>query len=645
MSTGPARLKRKIAAILAADVAGYSRLVAEDEEGTLRRLAAYREVFDDFVQRAGGRIFNTAGDSVMCEFESAVEATRCAIDIQESLRTRNRALPPDRRLQFRIGITIGDVVERNGDLLGDGVNIAARLEGLAEPGGVCVSRSVHEAVANKIAVPFRDIGPREVKNIPQPVHAFVIDWPGDDRRTRAAGPAPAARRRAGLAWLAGLGLLALAGVSMHMVGDRLAPSAPTSGSGVQVQDPRQDQRPTSDGGDAAALTPAAAYAALARQEGLVADARTAPELYHNARVYEARGDTFAARRAYLALAALRQEFVDPHLRLAALLRVQEGRAGARDAYAELARTAPARIVELVHAQQFDEPERRARIEAFAAAHPDYAPAQYLLAEEFSEDRVGTQTLNDRRREAQALDAFLEADAEGRLAPLFLDQTLLAQWRDKAARRHRALDAFLRTATLTPTASFLRSNTGWTVSVSLPEPAANLAYRVGDAGAFRATGSSSALDPRTGKPMPINTFELAADQPATTLALRYEDARGGLVGPFAVPFDPRTALLTGQRDVLERMPGDWVAFRTDGEPLLYLTHLVSYRCAIDKVVIGFDGGPLDTLVPMPPCDPDNPYSVPASVQPYRTLPPEVQTVSVQLTYFDGSQSGVQTFRRP
>ena len=140
MPGGTSPMKRKIAAILAADVAGYSRLVAEAEEETLTRLGGYREVFDDFVRRAGGRIFNTAGDSVMCEFDSAVDAVRCAIDIQESLRTRNRALPPGRRLEFRIGITIGDVVERGGDLLGDGVNIAARLESLAEPGGICVSR-------------------------------------------------------------------------------------------------------------------------------------------------------------------------------------------------------------------------------------------------------------------------------------------------------------------------------------------------------------------------------------------------------------------------------------------------------------------------------------------------------------------------
>ena len=173
-------MKRKIAAIFAADIAGYSRLVAEDEEETLRRLASYRQVTDDFIAKGGGRIFNTAGDAVLAEFPSAVEAVRCAIDIQESLRTRNMAYPPSRQMAFRIGITIGDVVERDGDLLGDGVNIATRLEGLAEVGGICVSRAVHEQVVNKLSVQFADIGAQEVKNIPTPVHAFMVAMRRED---------------------------------------------------------------------------------------------------------------------------------------------------------------------------------------------------------------------------------------------------------------------------------------------------------------------------------------------------------------------------------------------------------------------------------------------------------------------------------
>src|ERR1700760_646047 len=184
-------MKRKIAAIFAADVAGYSRLVAEDEEETLRRLASYRAVMDDFIAKSGGRIFNTAGDSVLAEFSSAVEAVRCAIDIQESLRTRNMAYPASRQMNFRIGITIGDVVERDGDLLGDGVNIAARLEGLADPGGVCVSHAVYEQVANKLSVRFADAGEQRVKNIPTPIRAYMVAPPrGEAMVQTAAAPGP-----------------------------------------------------------------------------------------------------------------------------------------------------------------------------------------------------------------------------------------------------------------------------------------------------------------------------------------------------------------------------------------------------------------------------------------------------------------------
>jgi class 3 adenylate cyclase len=208
-------MKRKIAAIFAADIAGYSRLVAEDEEETLRRLASYRAVMDDFIARAGGRIFNTAGDAVLAEFSSAVEAVRCAIDIQESLRTRNMAYPASRQMNFRIGITIGDVVERDGDLLGDGVNIAARLESIAPVGGICISRTVHEQVANKLSVQFADIGEQQVKNIPTPVHAFKIEMrPEDGSVATAPIKTPAQREAKRTSWIVPAGIAAAAMVAV-----------------------------------------------------------------------------------------------------------------------------------------------------------------------------------------------------------------------------------------------------------------------------------------------------------------------------------------------------------------------------------------------------------------------------------------------
>jgi class 3 adenylate cyclase len=685
-------MKRKIAAILAADVAGYSRLVAEDEEETLTRLAAFRQVFDDFVGRFGGRIFNTAGDSVMCEFDSAVEAVRCAIDIQESLRTRNRDYPVNRRLQFRIGITIGDVVERGGDLLGDGVNIAARLESLAEPGGICVSRSVHEAVANKIAVPFRDIGEREVKNIPNRVHAFVVAWPGlspelkpEDR----TGRAPAPRPRRGKAWAAlGAGALAAAGIAFLTLRPTPPAPPPTAQQAQVPAQPPETPRPTTQAGPApqpqgqpspgqraqvpakpeapkemaqadpqaqggqpsqqgsppTPADPAEAFQKLAQQGGIVPDPKTAPELYHNARLHEARGDAGQARRAYQALARLGHEHIDPHLRYAALLRVQDGRAGAREVYSALLREKPTRAAALVHALQFEGAERRAKIEAFAAQNDDYAPAYYLLADEYSEDRIGTQSLTDRRFEFEALESFLKADADRRLTSFFLDRSMLAQWLDKARKRKEANEAFFQSARTKPTASFRRANTGWIAAIQLPEPATALAVRVGEAGEFRATGFLPSIDQRTGKPMPNPSLELPADQARTTLYVRYDDTSGHTAGPFPIAFDPSAALAAAQREVLERFPGAWVAFRPDMPNVLYFTQLVANRCAIEHAEMGLDEGLLVVDIPIPDCDEAAPHAIPADAKTYLPLPKDVRAVSVQLTYVDGTQSDVRTFRR-
>jgi TPR repeat protein/class 3 adenylate cyclase len=168
-------MKRKIAVILASDVAGYSLLVADDEEGTIRRMAAASKLFRDLVAHYDGRVFNTAGDAILAEFDSAVNAVRCAIDIQSQMRPLNASLPQQKRILFRMGVAIGDVVVAdNGDLLGDGVNIAARLESLAEPGGVCVSDNVQVLAENKVSVGFHDIGEHKLKNIPRPVRAFRV---------------------------------------------------------------------------------------------------------------------------------------------------------------------------------------------------------------------------------------------------------------------------------------------------------------------------------------------------------------------------------------------------------------------------------------------------------------------------------------
>jgi adenylate cyclase len=170
---GPARVERRLAAILAADVAGYSRLMEADEEGTLRRLRALRaEVIDPKIAAHRGRIVKTTGDGLLVEFASVVDAPRCAAEVQTAMADRNAPMPSGRRIEFRIGINVGDIVVEDGDIFGDGVNVAARLEGLAEPGGICISARVQEDAAGRLDLAFEDMGEQTLKNIARPVRVF-----------------------------------------------------------------------------------------------------------------------------------------------------------------------------------------------------------------------------------------------------------------------------------------------------------------------------------------------------------------------------------------------------------------------------------------------------------------------------------------
>src|SRR5712671_968993 len=167
-------MERKLTAILCADVHGYSRLMGEDEEATLRTLTSYRKLIDLSIEQHHGRFVNSAGDSVLAEFASVVEAVNCAVEIQTGLKAANAKLPPERWMEFRIGVNLGDVMVEGAQIYGDGVNVAARLESLAEPGGICISNIVHDQVSTKLALNYADLGEQVVKNIVQPVRVFRV---------------------------------------------------------------------------------------------------------------------------------------------------------------------------------------------------------------------------------------------------------------------------------------------------------------------------------------------------------------------------------------------------------------------------------------------------------------------------------------
>jgi len=169
----PARVGRRLAAIVAADVAGYSRLMGLDEVGTARTLREHRAITDALVAKHGGRLVKTMGDGVLLEFPSVIDAVECAVAVQAVMARRNEGVPADRQMLFRIGINLGDILIEGDDILGDGVNVAARLEGIADPGGICISSSAYDQVRGKVAVEFADLGEQRLKNIDRPVRVYA----------------------------------------------------------------------------------------------------------------------------------------------------------------------------------------------------------------------------------------------------------------------------------------------------------------------------------------------------------------------------------------------------------------------------------------------------------------------------------------
>lgn len=392
-------------------------------------------------------------------------------------------------------------------------------------------------------------------------------------------------------------------------------------------------------------TIAKGFAQLSAQGGAIADPKRPDEFYHNARVYELAGDMLNARRSYLAFAGFDVDAIDPYTRFATLLRVQDGKAGAREVFGQLAEKAKAPAIKLVHFLQFDDAQRLDKLNAFLATNPDYAPAYFLEAQEFSEDRLGSQTLADRRSEAQALNKFVSFEKDGGLLKYFVDQTQLADWLDRSRTRLAALGDVLDPSRFVPTLTPTRSNAGWSMTISLPEPATAISWRLGDSGSFTDTGLLAVNDQRTGKPMPNPSFELPDNTAAGTIAIKYLDIRGRETGPFDIRFDPDSALQQGNKQILDQFWTSWIAFDASGNRgLVYFTQMLSFRCAIKEVRYSLNGTALDKELKMPPCDAKDPYAIPADYQPYFKVKDDVKSMAVQVTYTDGTKSPVREYKR-
>jgi tetratricopeptide (TPR) repeat protein len=380
------------------------------------------------------------------------------------------------------------------------------------------------------------------------------------------------------------------------------------------------------------------YAHLNKTGGIIDIADRPEEMYHNARLYEQRGDYANARRSYNGIFAFRLDLLDPHLRYQSFLKIQEGRGGAREIYNALYSQDKRPIVDFARILLHDAPQRTEMLKSFLAANPDFAPGYYELSLDHSAERKGTQSLGDKQAELAALEKFKALHEEGKFLRYFLDQTLAAEWLDDADKTLKALAVVKQALSAVPvTLQAMRSNTDWTVILQFPEVPREIFYQIGGEGPYLPAGMTEVANPATGLKMPKTHLSLKPNTSRTAINIKYVDVGGETRGPYRLEFDPEKELIGTQKQTLSMTKNRWVSFRDyDGRRLLYFTHLVSTRCAIAKVDYGLDTQMTPNEFPLTPCDPKDPYNVGDGTL-YIEVPGNTEFASVRLTYKDGTQS--------
>jgi hypothetical protein len=379
------------------------------------------------------------------------------------------------------------------------------------------------------------------------------------------------------------------------------------------------------------------FAGLNKSGGIIKDPQRPEEHYHNARLYEQGGDFGNARRSYNAFFAYKLDFIDPHLRYQAFLKIQEGRAGAREIYAAIYEQDQRPPIDFARILLLEPPQRLDALRTFLAANKEFAPGYYELSQEYSVARKGAQSLGDKQAELDALERFKALDAGGKLARYFMDQTVVAAWLDDADRRLKALALLKQSGAMAPvTLKASRSNQDWTVNLNFKEMPKEVFYRLEGEAEFHSLGHMDYVNSVTGLRAPKTFFSLRPNIGRTKIEVKYLDIGDETRGPFALELDPDTALLGNLKLALDLTRSSWLSFRDyDGKVLLYFTQLVSNRCAIDKIAYGIDSDATPSAFPLAACDPRKPYEVEGQIQ--IEVPANTRYASVRLTYKDGTVS--------
>lgn len=386
---------------------------------------------------------------------------------------------------------------------------------------------------------------------------------------------------------------------------------------------------------------AASFAAIAKDGGLIAAPDTPAEHYHNARLYELKGDFASARRAYNAFLAAGLEVIDPWLRYLVMAKAQDGLEGARESVTYFAQTNATTSYAVARALLRDRDARIAELERLAQQHPEFGPLPYLLSREFSEEKLGQQDIQDKRAEKQWLERFRQLRDQGAFLRYVLDKNDADEWMRDADARYAKLGTLADQVLAVPVSTVLQqSNSGWSATFELTDVhVKEIFYRLDGEGEFRSTGHMPMRDRETGLPRPELFVALPDLAPgAHSLEVKYVDIRDRTNGPFSLPFDTADQIGQQARRILQLTAGSWVEILSGKA---YFTHLLAYRGALSEIRYSFDDEALDRRFPLSPAtelfsriDPND--------QTFVVVPPQTKFVAVRVTFKDGARSEVRRF---
>ena len=386
------------------------------------------------------------------------------------------------------------------------------------------------------------------------------------------------------------------------------------------------------------------FTELASLGGVIPEPKTPEQHYHNARLFELRGDYGNARRAYLEYFRFDLDFLDPHLRFQRFLKVQEGREGAREVYNYVASQSKGSITRLAAHFLLDRARRVEKIGAYLETHPDFGPAHYLLSQDFSFERLGSQTLLDKRREKELLESFLSLDAAGKVGRWILDKSEVAEWREDATSRLAGLKSSAYAIENPLSIIWTVHNSGWTGTFQIAEQVREIFWRKKGETEFASTGFFSRAPGPNGFPIPTYNIEMHRKAPRTEIEVQYVNLNGDTVGPFVEVFQPDNESLSQTKSIINMTKTAWVAFREfDGKLLLYFTHLLCYAEVVG-IKYGLDTETPDIDYPVPEREGVGVIGIGDGVDCYIEVPGATQTACVQVVFEDGEKTGVEVFYR-